>query len=42
LQPEEMLDAVAERLLKAMRSIRPQTERPFFALVNQRMRLGIE
>src|SRR5262245_14891587 len=38
LQPEEMLDAVVERLLKAMRSVRPQNVRPFFALVNQHMR----
>jgi RNA polymerase sigma factor (sigma-70 family) len=38
LQPEEMLDAVVERLLKAMGSVRPQTVRQFFALVNQHMR----
>src|SRR5262245_12506544 len=38
LQPEEMLDAVVERLLKAMHSVRPQTVRQFFALVNQHMR----
>jgi RNA polymerase sigma-70 factor (ECF subfamily) len=38
LQPEEVLDAVVERLLKAMRSFRPQTVRQFFALVNQHMR----
>ncbi len=38
LQPEEMLDSVVERLLKAMRSVRPQTVRQFFALVNQHMR----
>ena len=38
LQPEEMLSAVVERLLKAMRSVRPQTVRQFFALVNQHMR----
>jgi len=38
LQPEELLDSVVERLLKAMRSIRPQTVRQFFALVNQHMR----
>jgi RNA polymerase sigma-70 factor (ECF subfamily) len=38
LQPEEMLDAVVERLLKALRSVRPQTVRQFFALVNQHMR----
>jgi RNA polymerase sigma-70 factor (ECF subfamily) len=38
LQPEEMLSAVVERLLKAMRSVHPQTVRQFFALVNQHMR----
>jgi RNA polymerase sigma-70 factor (ECF subfamily) len=38
LQPDEMLDAVVGRLLKAMRSVRPQTVRQFFALVNQHMR----
>src|SRR6266852_6800460 len=38
LQPDEMLSAVVERLLKAMRSIRPETVRQFFALVNQHMR----
>jgi RNA polymerase sigma-70 factor (ECF subfamily) len=38
LQPEELLDAVVERLLQAMRSVRPQTVRQFFALVNQHMR----
>jgi RNA polymerase sigma factor (sigma-70 family) len=38
LQTEEMLGAVVERLLKAMRSARPQTVRQFFALVNLHMR----
>src|SRR5271163_4321650 len=38
MQPEEMLSAVVERLLKAMRSTRPETVRGFFALVNQHMR----
>jgi RNA polymerase sigma factor (sigma-70 family) len=38
LQPDELLGAVVERLLKAMRSTRPQTVRQFFALVNQHMR----
>jgi len=38
LQPEEMLNALVERLLRAMRSVRPQTVRQFFALVNQHMR----
>jgi RNA polymerase sigma-70 factor (ECF subfamily) len=38
LQPDELLDAVVERLLKAMRSVRPQTVRQFFALANQHIR----
>jgi RNA polymerase sigma factor (sigma-70 family) len=38
LQPDEMLGAVVERLLKAMRSVHPETVRQFFALVNQHMR----
>ena len=38
LQPDELLGAVVERLLKAMRAARPQTVRQFFALVNQHMR----
>src|SRR6202790_5362538 len=38
LQPDEMLGAVVERLLKAMRSVRPQTVRQFFALANQHVR----
>jgi RNA polymerase sigma factor (sigma-70 family) len=38
LRPDELLDAVVERLLKAMRSVRPQTVRQFFALVNKHMR----
>jgi len=38
LQADELLSAVVERLLKAMRSVRPQTVRQFFALVNQHMR----
>jgi hypothetical protein len=38
LQSDEMLGAVVERLLKALRSARPQTVRQFFALVNQHMR----
>ena len=38
LQPDEMLGAVVERLLKAMRAVRPQTVREFFALANQHMR----
>jgi RNA polymerase sigma-70 factor (ECF subfamily) len=38
LQPDELLDAVVERLLKAMRSVRPQTVRQFFGLANQHIR----
>jgi RNA polymerase sigma-70 factor (ECF subfamily) len=38
LQTDEMVSAVVERLLKAMRSLRPLTVRQFFALVNQHMR----
>jgi RNA polymerase sigma-70 factor (ECF subfamily) len=38
LRTDEMVSAVVERLLKAMRSVRPQTVRQFFALVNQHMR----
>jgi RNA polymerase sigma-70 factor (ECF subfamily) len=38
LQADELLSAVAERLLKAMREARPQTVRQFFALANQHMR----
>jgi RNA polymerase sigma-70 factor (ECF subfamily) len=38
LQVEELLSAVAERLLKAMRQVHPRTVRQFFALANQHMR----
>ena len=38
LQPDELLSAVIERLLKALRAARPQTVREFFALANQHMR----
>ena len=38
LQTDEMLSAVVERLLKAMREVRPATVRHFFALANQHMR----
>jgi RNA polymerase sigma factor (sigma-70 family) len=38
LQPDEMLGAVVERLLKALRSVRPQTVRQFFALANRHLR----
>src|SRR6266550_9517189 len=38
LQVDEMLSSVVERLLKAMRAVRPPTVRQFFALANQHMR----
>lgn len=38
LEPDEMLGAVVERLLKALRAARPSTVRGFFALANQHMR----
>jgi RNA polymerase sigma-70 factor (ECF subfamily) len=38
LQTDEVLGAVAERLLKAMREVRPKTVRQFFALANQHIR----
>lgn len=38
LDADEMLGAVVERLLKAMREVRPRTARQFFALANQHMR----
>jgi RNA polymerase sigma-70 factor (ECF subfamily) len=38
LQAEEMLSAVVERLLKALRAARPRTVRQFFALACQHMR----
>lgn len=38
LQPEEMLSAVVERLLKALREARPATVRQFFGLACQHMR----
>jgi RNA polymerase sigma-70 factor (ECF subfamily) len=38
LCPEELLGAVVERLLKAMRVTRPSNVRQFFALANQHMR----
>src|SRR5258705_7742802 len=38
LETEEMLSAVVERLLKALRGVRPGTVRQFFALANQHMR----
>jgi RNA polymerase sigma factor (sigma-70 family) len=38
LQADELLGAVAERLLKALREARPGTVRELFALANQHMR----
>src|SRR5215813_12625327 len=38
LQADELLSAVVERLLKAMREVHPKTVRQFFALANQHMR----
>ena len=38
LDRDELLGAVVERLLKALRTIRPRTVREFFALANQHMR----
>lgn len=38
LQTDEMLSSVVERLLKAMREVRPSTVRHFFALANRHMR----
>jgi RNA polymerase sigma-70 factor (ECF subfamily) len=38
LQAEEVLSAVVERLLKALREARPQTVRQFFAMTNQHIR----
>src|SRR3954447_17480075 len=38
LQVEEMLGAVVERLLEALREIRPGTVRQLFALASQHMR----
>jgi hypothetical protein len=38
LQSDEMLSAVVERMIKALREVRPGTVRQFFALANQHMR----
>ena len=38
LRSDEVLGAVVERLLKAMRAVRPTNVRQFFALANQHMR----
>ena len=42
LQTEEILGAVVERLLKAMRETRPQTVRQFFGLGQPTRSLGVE
>jgi RNA polymerase sigma factor (sigma-70 family) len=38
LQTDEMLSSVVDRMLKALREVRPTTVRQFFALANQHMR----
>jgi len=38
LQSEEMIGAVVERMMKAMRKVRPTTVRQFFAMANQHIR----
>ncbi len=38
VQDEEMLSLLVERLLKAMRKVKPTTVREFFALANQHLR----
>ena len=38
LEPDDLLGAVVERLLKAMREARPRSVREFFALANQHIR----
>lgn len=38
LRSEEMLSAVVERLIKAMREVRPENVRQFFGLANRHMR----
>jgi RNA polymerase sigma-70 factor (ECF subfamily) len=41
LQTDELLSAVAERLLKALREVRPRSVREFFALAGQHMRWAL-
>lgn len=38
LQADELLGAVVDRLIRAMRQVRPRTVREFFALANQHVR----
>ncbi|MGC4033592.1 MAG: sigma-70 family RNA polymerase sigma factor [Tepidisphaeraceae bacterium] len=38
LQSQDLLSAVIERLIKALRNIRPETVKQFFALANRHMR----
>ena len=42
LVADELLSAVVERLLKALREVRPQTVRQFFALASQHVRLAAQ
>src|SRR3954469_24865068 len=41
LEADELLGAVAERLLKALREARPRNVRQLFALANQHIRWGL-
>ena len=41
LQADELLGAVVERLLRALREARPASPRQFFALACQHMRWGL-
>ena len=41
VQADELLGIVSERLLKALREVRPRTVRQFFALANQHMRWAL-
>jgi len=42
LRPEELLSAVVDRLLRALREIRPTNVRQFFALANRHMRWELD
>jgi RNA polymerase sigma factor (sigma-70 family) len=42
LESDELLGAVVERLLKALRAVRPETVRQFFALASQHMRWELD
>src|SRR5262245_1927881 len=41
LQGDELLSVVVERLLKALRNVRPSTPRQFFGLANQHVRWAL-